>query len=50
MSSQVTTILYAVSAMGSDGIGVYKSLTEHGSSKMRTVAWQKVPKSFKWMG
>ena len=41
MSSQVTTILYAVSAMGADGIGVYKSLTEHGSSKMRTVAWQR---------
>ncbi len=41
MSSQVTTILYAVSAMGSDGIGVYKSLTEHGSSRMRTIAWQR---------
>ena len=41
MSSQVTTILYAVSAMGADGIGVYRSLTEHGSSKMRTVAWQR---------
>ncbi len=41
MSSQVTTILYAVSAMGSDGIGVYKSLTEHSSSRMRTIAWQR---------
>ena len=41
MSSQVTTILYAVSAMGEDGIEVYRSLTEHGSAKMRTVAWQR---------
>ena len=41
MSSQVTTILYAVSAMGADGIQVYKALTEHGSSRMRTVAWQR---------
>jgi HEAT repeat protein len=41
MSSQVTTILYAVSAMGADGVGVYKSLTQHGSSRMRTVAWQR---------
>ena len=41
MSSQVTTILYAVSAMGEDGVGVYRSLTEHGSAKMRTVAWQR---------
>jgi len=41
MSSQVTTILYAVSAMGVDGVGVYKSLTQHGSSRMRTVAWQR---------
>lgn len=41
MSSQVTTILYAVSAMGADGIEVYKALTEHGSSRMRTVAWQR---------
>ena len=41
MSSQVTTILYAVSAMGDDGIEVYKALTEHGSSRMRTVSWQR---------
>jgi HEAT repeat protein len=41
MSSQVTTILYAVSAMGVDGVQVYKALTGHGSSKMRTVAWQR---------
>jgi HEAT repeat protein len=41
MSSQVTTILYAVSAMGVDGVEVYKALTGHGSSKMRTVAWQR---------
>ena len=41
MSSQVTTILYAVSAMGEDGIEVYRALTEHGSSRMRTVAWQR---------
>ena len=41
MSSQVTTILYAVSAMGDDGIQVYKALTEHGSSRMRTVSWQR---------
>ena len=41
MSSQVTTILYTVSAMGEDGVGVYRDLTEHGSAKMRTVAWQR---------
>ena len=41
MSSQVTTILYAVSAMGADGIQVYQALTDHGSSRMRTVAWQR---------
>lgn len=41
MSTQVTTILYAVSAMGSDGIGVYGALTEHSSSRIRKVAWQR---------
>ena len=41
MSSQVTTILYAVSAMGADGIEVYRALTQHGSSRIRTVAWQR---------
>ena len=41
MSSQVTTILYAVSAMGKDGIQVYRALTEHSSSKMRSIAWQR---------
>ena len=41
MSSQVTTILYAVSAMGKDGAQVYRALTEHSSSKMRSIAWQR---------
>ena len=41
MSTQVTTILYAVSALGVDGISVYRSLTEHSSSKIRTIAWQR---------
>jgi HEAT repeat protein len=27
--------------MGDDGIQVYKALTEHGSSRMRTVSWQR---------
>jgi len=42
MTAQVTTILYAVSSMGEDGLNIYKSLTEHSSSKMRTVAWQRL--------
>jgi HEAT repeat protein len=41
MSTQVTTILYAISAMGSDGIGVYAALTEHSSSRIRKVSWQR---------
>ena len=41
MNSQVTTILYAVSAMGEDGMEVYLSLTEHSSSRMRADAWQR---------
>ena len=41
MSTQVTTILYAISAMGSDGIGVYEALTEHSSSRIRKVSWQR---------
>lgn len=41
MNSSVTTILYAVSAMGSDAIEIYSALTEHSSSKMRSVAWQR---------
>ena len=42
MNAQVTTILYAVSAMGEDGMVIYRALTDHTSSKMRTVAWQKL--------
>ncbi|MBT5716073.1 MAG: hypothetical protein HOI70_04090, partial [Opitutae bacterium] len=41
MTTQVTTILYAVSALGVDGIGVYRALTDHSSSKIRAVAWQR---------
>jgi len=41
LSSQVTTILYTVSALGVDGIGVYRALTEHSSSQIRTIAWQR---------
>ncbi len=41
MSSQVTTILYSISAMGKDAIQVYKALTEHSSSQIRKVAWQR---------
>ncbi len=41
MSTQVTTILYAVSALGVDAIGVYRALTAHSSSKIRAVAWQR---------
>ena len=41
MSTQVTTILYAVSAMGVDGVAVYRALTEHTSSKIRSIAWQR---------
>jgi len=41
MSTQVTTILYAISAMGSDGIGVYAALTDHSSSRIRKVSWQR---------
>ena len=41
MTSQVTTILYAVSALGVDGIEVYRALTDHSSSKIRAVAWQR---------
>ncbi len=42
MTAQVTTILYAVSAMGEDGVGIYRALTNHSSSRMRTVAWQRL--------
>jgi len=41
MSSQVTTILYSISAMGKDAIQVYQALTEHSSSQIRKVAWQR---------
>lgn len=41
MTTQVTTILYAVSALGVDGIEVYRALTDHSSSKIRAVAWQR---------
>ena len=41
LSTQVSTILYAVSALGVDGVSVYRSLTEHSSSKIRTIAWQR---------
>ncbi len=42
MSTQVTTILYAVSALGVDGVDVYRALTEHSSSQIRTIAWQRL--------
>ena len=41
MSSQVTTILYSISAMGKDAIQVYQALTGHSSSQIRKVAWQR---------
>ena len=42
MTAQVTTILYAISAMGEDGVGIYEALTNHSSSRMRGVAWQRL--------
>ena len=42
MTAQVTTILYAISAMGQDGVEIYRVLTDHSSSRMRTVAWQRL--------
>ena len=41
LSTQVTTILYAISALGVDGVEVYRALTEHSSSKIRSVSWQR---------
>ena len=41
LSTQVTTILYTISAMGVDGVSVYLALTEHSSSKIRAIAWQR---------
>ena len=41
MSTQVTTIVYAISAMGSDGSGVYEALTDHSSSRIRKISWQR---------
>ena len=41
MSTQVTTILYAISALGVDGIEVYRALTDHTSSKIRSISWQR---------
>lgn len=41
-STQVMTILYAVSAFGDEAIEIYRELTEHTSSKIRTIAWQRL--------
>ena len=41
-STQVMTILYAVSAFGDEAINIYRELTEHTSSKIRTIAWQRL--------
>jgi HEAT repeat protein len=41
-STQVMTILYAVSAFGDEAIEIYSELTEHTSSKIRTIAWQRL--------
>tara|TARA_B110000495_G_scaffold189815_1_gene191239 strand:- start:1135 stop:2751 length:1617 start_codon:yes stop_codon:yes gene_type:complete len=41
-STQVMTILYAVSAFGDESIEIYSELTEHTSSKIRTIAWQRL--------
>ena len=41
-STQVMTILYAVSAFGEQALGLYQDLTEHTSSRIRTVAWQRL--------
>lgn len=41
-STQVMTILYAVSAFGDEAIKIYRELTEHTSSKIRTIAWQRL--------
>ncbi len=41
-STQVMTILYAVSAFGNEAIKIYRELTEHTSSKIRTIAWQRL--------
>ncbi len=41
-STQVMTILYAVSAFGESGTQIYRDLTEHTSSRIRTVAWQRL--------
>lgn len=40
-STQVMTILYGISAFGSDALPVYKNLTEHTASRIRVVAWQR---------
>jgi len=41
LSTQVTTILYTVSSLGVDGAEIYKALTEHSSSQIRAIAWQR---------
>ena len=41
-STQVMTILYAVSAFGEEATKIYRELTEHTSSKIRTIAWQRL--------
>ena len=41
-STQVMTILYAVSAFGEEASKIYSELTEHTSSKIRTIAWQRL--------
>ncbi|MDA0724270.1 MAG: HEAT repeat domain-containing protein [Verrucomicrobia bacterium] len=41
-STQVMTILYAVSAFGDEAIEIYSELTEHTSSQIRTIAWQRL--------
>ena len=41
-STQVMTIPYAVSAFGDEAIKIYRELTEHTSSKIRTIAWQRL--------
>ena len=40
-STQVMTILYGISAFRSAALPVYKDLTEHPASRIRTVAWQR---------
>lgn len=41
LTTQVTSILYTVSSLGVDGAKIYKALTEHSSSQIRAIAWQR---------